>query len=426
MSDVAVIESGAGPLATLKAFLLKKKPDIDAAISPRAGFNADEFISVVITAAATNPDIFEADKRTLFVACMKAAHDGLQPDGREAALVIFNSKTYDRVARRDVWVKAVQYMPMLTGIIKMAHQTREISSFEAQAIYAEDDFDFEYGSNQFLRHKPKFPSGEGRGPVVGAWALVRWRDPTRPPQFRVLDEHDIKKIRAASKAGDKVWGPWLEEMAAKSAARRLAKYLPRSPFADILERDDELGVIDGEAAETEAETKPAARPVGTGKLVPYEQSPKLDILKSSVKGEKEAAHAMRQEPDALKQEPAPPPPPPMQREPEPLRPDEFPPGHPAFAGEESPPDEVYEPDEPSQPLFDEPSTQPKPQQNDKEWIRAQGVVDDMKKCSSVPAMNALLDQAANKRMLIRWNTERPEIFQFVKEERAKLIENLSK
>lgn len=66
----------------------------------------DKFRNVVITAANLTPGLLNADRKSLLGACVKCAADGLIPDGREAALVMFGQQ--------------VQYMPMVGGILKRA------------------------------------------------------------------------------------------------------------------------------------------------------------------------------------------------------------------------------------------------------------------------------------------------------------------
>jgi len=70
----------------------------------------EKFQRVVMTVVQQNPDLMGADRRSLLASCLKCAADGLIPDGREAALVIFKTKINEQ------WVSAVQYMPMLAGI----------------------------------------------------------------------------------------------------------------------------------------------------------------------------------------------------------------------------------------------------------------------------------------------------------------------
>jgi recombination protein RecT len=62
-----------------------------------------------------------------------------------------------------------------------------------------------------------------------------------------LTADDIEKIRSVSRSRDKgPWVDWWEEMAKKSALRRLAKRLPNSSdLDDLLRRDDELYDLHG-------------------------------------------------------------------------------------------------------------------------------------------------------------------------------------
>ena len=52
----------------------------------------ERFTRVVMTAIHNNPKILDCVRLTLYNACMKAAQDGLLPDGREGAIVPFKDK----------------------------------------------------------------------------------------------------------------------------------------------------------------------------------------------------------------------------------------------------------------------------------------------------------------------------------------------
>src|SRR5260370_37569637 len=62
-----------------------------------AHVSVDKFKRVLITAVSSNPELLYANRRTLFTAAVRCASDGLLPDGREAALVVYNT----RVKQRD-------------------------------------------------------------------------------------------------------------------------------------------------------------------------------------------------------------------------------------------------------------------------------------------------------------------------------------
>ena len=203
----------------------------------------EKFQRVVMTVVQQQPDLLAADRRALLASCMRCAADGLVPDGREAALVIFNTKKKDAEGR-DQWIKAVQYMPMLTGVLKRVRNSGELAGVTAEIIYENDEFirqpdDFDHP----IRHRPA-KLGTPRGAAIGAYALAKLKDGTLMSE--VMDITDINKVAAVSRSRDKAgnpygpWKDWWDEMAKKTVFRRLSKWLPMDAESDqILSRDDE-------------------------------------------------------------------------------------------------------------------------------------------------------------------------------------------
>lgn len=202
----------------------------------------DRFKRIAITAINRNPDLLAADKRTLFAACMLAAQDGLLPDGREGALVIFNTKGKD-AAGRDIWVKAVQWMPMIYGITKKLRQSGEVAEFRSRVVYANDRFEFICGDEEKIVHVPTLEDDQGK--MVAVYAIAKLTDGS--VEREVMPKATVDKIRAASKsASGPAWNNWYDEMARKSVARRLAKRLPMSTEVEkVLMRDDAAMVTAG-------------------------------------------------------------------------------------------------------------------------------------------------------------------------------------
>lgn len=201
------------------------------------------FERVVLTAVQMNPALQQADRRTLLIACQKAAADGLLPDGREGALVTFKTKVKD-VDGREKWIDAVQWMPMVFGVIKKLRNSGEIASISSRVVYKNEvdqgrfQFYIQDGVETF-RHDPILIGD--RGEMALAYATARFKDGS--VQTEILAKADVDKMRAASRAGNSESGPWAkwyEEMARKSAVRRLSKYLPLSAEDNrVLDRDDE-------------------------------------------------------------------------------------------------------------------------------------------------------------------------------------------
>lgn len=198
---------------------------------------ADKFQRVVMTSVQLNPSLLNADRRTFMASITKCAQDGLLPDGREAAFVIFKTKIKDERGK-DKWVQAVQYMPMIAGIHKKIRNSGELSSLTSHVVYENDDFLYELGDEEFIRHKPKLNGP--RGNAIAAYAIATLKDGTRIRE--VMSEEQIEDVRGVSKAKD--GGPWVKwwgEMARKTVTRRLSKRLPISTDLEtVLKRDDDF------------------------------------------------------------------------------------------------------------------------------------------------------------------------------------------
>ena len=180
----------------------------------------DRFVRTIVTAVQMQPELLEADRRTLFSACMKAAQDGLLLDGREAGLSIYND--------RKNGGKTIAYLPMVGGILKKIRQSGEISSIRAHVVYQGDEFDFELGDNERIHHKPNLTN---QGDPVAVYAIAKFKD--GDIQREVMSVAQVEKIRAkATGIGKNCWAAEWGEMAKKTAIRRLAKRLPSSNDLD--------------------------------------------------------------------------------------------------------------------------------------------------------------------------------------------------
>lgn len=214
----------------------------------------------IVTAATNSPDLLTADRQSLIVAAMKAAQDGLLPDGREAALVIFNVNEKDAQGQ---WHKRklVQYMPMVYGLRKKIVQSGEIVSLQTGLVYRAEmeagAFLYEVGLEPPIRHRPMLdlPADElTDDKIVAAYSMAKMKDGT--VSVEVMRRGEIDKVREASMTGatrDKKGnarspkGPWVEwfgEMARKTVMRRHSKTLPMSGdiFTDVEGRDMEAAV----------------------------------------------------------------------------------------------------------------------------------------------------------------------------------------
>ena len=97
-APVQVVASQAHPL--------KLAEEIDARTDQFKGslpahIPVERFKKVLLVAVNMNPALVGADRRSFFNSALKAANDGLLPDGREGALVIYNTKGKDEARRPE-------------------------------------------------------------------------------------------------------------------------------------------------------------------------------------------------------------------------------------------------------------------------------------------------------------------------------------
>jgi recombination protein RecT len=198
-------------------------------------FDKDEtqnvFTQVVIRAVQENPNLLNADRTSLFLACQEAAQDRLLPDGKDGALVVYNTRSGDR------WIKKVQWQPMIGGLRRKLSE-HGFHGLRAELVYKEDRFVYEKGDDPKIIHQPDVFAD--RGPLVGAYAIVT--DTNTGIVYRdSMTKDQLDAVKAKSRTPDS--GPWKdfpEEMYRKTMARRLVKQLPliSHEFSDILKRDD--------------------------------------------------------------------------------------------------------------------------------------------------------------------------------------------
>jgi phage RecT family recombinase len=229
------------PIAVVRQQLSSMGAQFRAALPEH--ISVDRFSRVVMTAVQNNPELLECDQRSLWNAAMKAAQDGLLPDGREGAITV--RKDWKTHTKNALW------QPMIGGIRKKARNSGEISTWDAHVVFANDIFDYELGDNPAIRHKPALTD---RGKIIAAYSVCTLKSGEKTREIMSIEQmHEVRDRYSdgwrAFKAGHIKSTPWAtseEEMCRKTVARRHSKVLPMSSDLDALFRRDDLR--DDEAA----------------------------------------------------------------------------------------------------------------------------------------------------------------------------------
>ena len=204
------------PKQRVEAFLQDNKSMIASALPKH--LNADRMLQVAQTAVTQNPQLLKCDTGTLFGALIKCTQLGLEPNNAlgQLYLIPFNNRKQRRMD--------VQVIIGYKGMIDLARRSGNIESLQAMAVREGDEFSYEYGLNEHLKHVP----GRNRGDITHFYAYAKLVGGGF--QFEVLPKSDIDKIMASTQSKGE-YGPWrdhYEQMGRKTMVRRLFNYLPVS------------------------------------------------------------------------------------------------------------------------------------------------------------------------------------------------------
>jgi recombination protein RecT len=211
---------------TIAQFIEVMKGEMARAL-PRH-LNADRLARIALTEVRRTPLLARCTQQSFGGALMTCAQLGLEPGVTgEAYLLPFRNN------RQDIY--EVQLIIGYQGMAKLFWQSPLAKSLDAQAVYENDDFDYAYGLEPRLYHRPALGD---RGGVLAFYAVAILVN--GGSAFIVMSPSDIEKIRQRSRAKDD--GPWktdYEAMARKTCLRQLFKLLPKSPeMAQAMAQDE--------------------------------------------------------------------------------------------------------------------------------------------------------------------------------------------
>ena len=218
------MRASAAGMGNVKKFFEAGKSSMLAVLPKHV--SADRMLSLALGALRANPKLMECTTESLMSAVVVSSQLGLEPNTPlgHAYLIPFENR---RAGRTDV-----QFIPGYRGLIDLARRSGQIVSIASHAVCANDDFEFEYGLDEKLQHKPSLAE---RGPIVGFYAVAKLKDGGHA--FEVMSVEQVNAIRdksqgyASAKRFNNTNHPWFtyyEEMGRKTVLRRLFKYLPIS------------------------------------------------------------------------------------------------------------------------------------------------------------------------------------------------------
>lgn len=191
-------------------------------LGSKYGISPQEFMIKVLNAVKKNPDLLKCTPQSLFGSILYFAEIGLPfntPEGFGYILPYVNKNTTEATP-------IIGYR----GLIEMAYRNPKLKSIRIQSVYEKDNFDYEYGTTEFIKHKP-FKDGE-RGNLIAVYAIAQIEG--IDPLFVVVHKPELDKIQKLSKSGSSQYSPYnngtdvFNIMQAKVAIKLLFKTLPKT------------------------------------------------------------------------------------------------------------------------------------------------------------------------------------------------------
>lgn len=185
----------------------------------------ERFTRMATTAVTQNPSLGNCTPQSFIGAMLTAAQLGLEPNTPlgQAYLIPYGNQCQFQLGYR--------------GLIELAHRSGEIKSIEAHVVYENDVFDFEFGLEPKLMHKP---AKSNRGDAAWVYAVYHTKDGGYG--FEVMSVDDINNHRRKySKAKTSPWDTAWEEMAKKTVIKKVLKYAPlKSDFVRAMVSDESV------------------------------------------------------------------------------------------------------------------------------------------------------------------------------------------
>lgn len=178
----------------------------------KAGVRAEDLCRMALQEIQLNPKLRACTPQSIYIGLLSCAVTGLEPGPlkQEAFLIPFKDEAKFLVGWR--------------GIVKQAIRAGGVQFVRSGIIREGDVFDYDLGTSNQLVHKPRL--GSARGDMIGAYAWAQLTNGQR--QIEILDMPALEDVRkfAEKRGASPAWTQWPDEMARKTAVRRLGKYLP--------------------------------------------------------------------------------------------------------------------------------------------------------------------------------------------------------
>lgn len=195
----------------------------------------ERFTRMALSALNTTPKLNECTPMSFLSALMNAAQLGLEPNTPlgQAYLIPYKNKG----------VLECQFQIGYKGLIDLSYRNPMVQTIQAQAVYENDEFEYELGLESKLIHRPVLKE---RGDIVLFYGLFKLTNGGYG--FEVMSKDDVDAYaKEYSKGIDTAYSPWKSNyigMAKKTVIKQALKYAPiKADFRRALASDETIKTV---------------------------------------------------------------------------------------------------------------------------------------------------------------------------------------
>jgi len=179
-----------------------------------AHMRPERIVRIALTTLRMNPNLYKCNPQSFLAALFQSAQLGLEPNVEGQAYII----PYGENAQFQIGYK---------GYVELFFRHQSALSLDMQEVRENDDFDYQYGTESFIKHRPAL---KDRGEVIAYYAVAKLKDGAS--LFKVMSKDDCldhgKKHSKNFSSPSSTWKKDQDAMCKKTVLIQLMKLLPKS------------------------------------------------------------------------------------------------------------------------------------------------------------------------------------------------------
>lgn len=225
---------------TLQSQISGMAKEFERALPGKIG--VERMMRIVMTAILKNPLLAQCEPTTFFGALLQSLQLGLEVNTPLGQAYLIPRKKNDKNGRFLYW--ECNFQLGYQGLLELCYRSRRYEIISARIVYDGDDFDYQYGSHQYLSHTPRYTSEK----PVYAYGYYKLKDGGE--DFVVWKyENALKHGEEFSDAFSSKYAPWQshsetqEAMVRKTMLKQVLHYAPKSVELSEASNADEHVVL---------------------------------------------------------------------------------------------------------------------------------------------------------------------------------------